>query len=104
MFLRRCNEDKSKVKVTIIGFSLFFVPIPTDKDYYEGDPENEGLTRSQLRQKYGRSVFYDCLDASPMTATGDVITTPTEKQDHMKPDTENNTEDDRKLISVICIN
>lgn len=64
-----------------------------DKRFFESDPEDAGLSRDELRQKYGRSVFYDCLDASPTTTTD--ATTPTEKQDDMKPDPENNnTEDD----------
>ena len=65
----------------------------TDKgSLFERSAEDAGLSRDELRQKYGRSVFYDCLDASPTTATD--ITTPTEKQDFMKPDVDCNTEED----------
>lgn len=68
----------------------------SDKHQLERPAEDAGLSRDELRQKYGRSVFYDCLDASPTTTTTEA-TTPTEKQDDMKPDTENtNTEDDRE--------
>lgn len=49
------------------------------------------MTREELRQKYGRSVFYDCLDSSPTSTS---TSTPTEKRDDMKVDTGNNTEDE----------
>lgn len=68
-----------------------------DKHYFERSDEDAGLSSVELRQKYGKSVFYDCLDASPSTTTTEGVTT--EKQDDMKPDTETNTEEDCESIN-----